>query len=41
MKTLAAAVLIGLAAGLLGALCGVGGGIIMVPAFVAALGLGH
>ncbi len=33
------AVLIGTTAGLLGALCGVGGGIIMVPAFVALLGL--
>lgn len=41
MKTLAIAAIIGLAAGLLGALCGVGGGIVMVPAFVAALGLGH
>jgi len=39
IKTLAIAAFIGLAAGLLGALCGVGGGIIMVPAFVAALGL--
>ncbi|MFP6858183.1 MAG: sulfite exporter TauE/SafE family protein [Roseibacillus sp.] len=28
---------IGLAAGLVGALCGVGGGILMVPAFVLAL----
>lgn len=41
MKAIAIAVLIGLSAGLLGALCGVGGGIVMVPAFVAALGLGH
>jgi uncharacterized membrane protein YfcA len=41
MNPLATAVIIGLAAGLLGALCGVGGGIIMVPAFVAALGLAH
>ena len=39
IKTLAIATLIGLAAGLLGALCGIGGGIIMVPAFVAALGM--
>lgn len=31
--------LVGLAAGLVGALCGVGGGIIMVPAFVYALGM--
>jgi len=41
MNPLAIAILIGLAAGLLGALCGVGGGIVMVPAFVAALGLAH
>jgi len=41
MNPLALAILIGLAAGLLGALCGVGGGIVMVPAFVAALGLAH
>ncbi len=39
MKTLVIAALIGIAAGLLGALCGVGGGIVMVPAFVAALGM--
>jgi uncharacterized membrane protein YfcA len=39
MKTLALATTIGLAAGLLGALCGVGGGIVMVPAFVAVLGM--
>jgi len=38
MKTLAICTIIGIAAGLLGALCGVGGGIVMVPAFVAALG---
>ncbi len=38
MKPLAAALLIGLAAGLIGALCGVGGGIIMVPAFTMILG---
>lgn len=41
MKLIALAVLTGLAAGLLGALCGVGGGIIMVPAFVGLLGLDH
>ena len=35
------AIFIGLCSGLLGALCGVGGGIIMVPAFVYALGLGQ
>lgn len=39
MKIILPAILIGLAAGLLGALCGVGGGIVMVPAFVAAFGL--
>lgn len=41
MKLILSALLIGLAAGLLGALCGVGGGIVMVPAFVMVLGLGH
>jgi len=41
MKLVVIAVLTGLAAGLLGALCGVGGGIIMVPAFVGLLGLEH
>lgn len=41
MKFLIPAILIGLLAGLLGALCGVGGGLVMVPAFVAALGLEH
>lgn len=41
MNPISIAILIGLVAGLLGALCGVGGGIVMVPAFVAALGLGH
>jgi hypothetical protein len=39
MKIIVIAVLTGLIAGLLGALCGVGGGIVMVPAFVLALGL--
>jgi len=38
MKTLAIATVTGIAAGLLGALCGVGGGIVMVPIFVTALG---
>ncbi len=38
MKLTISAILIGLAAGLLGALCGVGGGIVMVPAFVGLLG---
>jgi uncharacterized membrane protein YfcA len=41
MKLVILAILTGLAAGLLGALCGVGGGIIMVPAFVGLLGLEH
>jgi uncharacterized membrane protein YfcA len=41
MKVTLLAILVGLAAGLLGALCGVGGGIVMVPAFVALLGLEH
>jgi len=41
MKYILLAILTGLAAGLLGALCGVGGGIIMVPAFVGLLGLEH
>lgn len=38
MKTLAIAAITGVIAGLLGALCGIGGGIVMVPAFVTALG---
>ena len=38
MKTLAIAAFTGVIAGLLGALCGIGGGIVMVPAFVTALG---
>jgi len=41
MKLLISAVAIGLVAGLLGALCGVGGGLVMVPAFVGLLGLHH
>jgi uncharacterized membrane protein YfcA len=41
MKLPIIAIGIGLAAGLLGALCGVGGGIVMVPGFVALLGLEH
>lgn len=41
MKLLTYAILTGLAAGLLGALCGVGGGILMVPTFVGLLGLDH
>lgn len=38
MKTLVIAAFTGVIAGLLGALCGIGGGIVMVPAFVTALG---
>lgn len=34
MKLLISSIVLGLAAGLLGALCGVGGGILLVPAFV-------
>lgn len=41
MKLILIAIAVGLVAGLLGALCGVGGGIVMVPAFVAFLGLGQ
>lgn len=41
MKPILIAIAVGLAAGLLGALCGVGGGIIMVPAFVSLLQLDH
>lgn len=41
MKIIVIALLTGLAAGLLGALCGVGGGVIMVPAFVGLIGLDH
>ncbi|MGD7654121.1 MAG: sulfite exporter TauE/SafE family protein [Verrucomicrobiales bacterium] len=41
MKLVITAALIGLCAGLLGALCGVGGGIVMVPAFVGVLGMEH
>ena len=39
MKLLVTGLLVGVAAGLVGALCGVGGGIIMVPAFILALGM--
>lgn len=39
MKSILLLLLIGAAAGLIGALCGVGGGIIMVPAFTLALGM--
>ncbi len=39
MKVITVAILIGLLAGVMGALCGVGGGVVMVPAFVVALGM--
>lgn len=39
MNPIFVSVLIGAAAGVVAALCGVGGGIIMVPAFVMLLGL--
>jgi len=39
MKTLIIALVIGACAGLIGALCGVGGGIVMVPAFILGLGM--
>jgi uncharacterized membrane protein YfcA len=39
MKMVLIGIGIGLAAGLAGALCGVGGGILMVPAFALALGM--
>ncbi len=41
MKFILLAALIGICSGVLGALCGVGGGIVMVPAFVGLLGLTH
>jgi len=41
MKTLLISLAVGAAAGLLGALCGIGGGIVMVPAFTQLLGLEH
>ncbi|MDP0491241.1 MAG: sulfite exporter TauE/SafE family protein [Verrucomicrobiota bacterium JB023] len=39
MKLAITALIVGLAAGLISALCGVGGGILLVPAFVIGLGL--
>lgn len=39
MKMIPIALLIGVLAGLVGALCGVGGGILMVPAFALGLGM--
>ena len=41
MKTVLLALCIGVLAGLVGALCGVGGGILMVPAFALGLGMGQ
>jgi hypothetical protein len=41
VKIVITGLVVGLAAGLVGALCGVGGGILMVPAFVLALGMGQ
>jgi hypothetical protein len=41
VKIVITGLIVGLAAGLVGALCGVGGGILMVPAFVLALGMGQ
>lgn len=41
MKIALLGIVVGLAAGLVGALCGVGGGILMVPVFVLALGMGQ
>jgi len=41
MKILVLALLVGTAGGVVAALCGVGGGVIMVPAFVYALGMEH
>ncbi len=38
VKIIVLSILIGLTAGLLGALCGVGGGIVLVPAFVTFFG---
>ncbi len=38
MKIIVTSIVIGLVAGLLGALCGVGGGIVLVPAFVTIFG---
>jgi len=39
MKLLLTGLIIGTVAGLIGALCGVGGGLVMVPAFVMVLGM--
>ncbi len=39
MKMLIIALLVGSLGGLIAALCGVGGGVVMVPAFVLALGM--
>lgn len=39
MKLIVTGLSVGVAAGLVGALCGVGGGIVMVPLFALALGM--
>ena len=41
MKALIVSLVVGASAGLLGALCGIGGGIVMVPAFSQLLGVDH
>ena len=41
MKILIVSIVVGASAGLLGALCGLGGGIVMVPAFSQLLGVDH
>ncbi len=38
-KIVITGLIVGICAGLVGALCGVGGGIIVVPAFVLSLGM--
>lgn len=41
MKVVITSLVVGACAGLLGALCGIGGGIVMVPAFTQILGIEH
>ncbi|MGJ8672174.1 sulfite exporter TauE/SafE family protein [Rubritalea sp.] len=41
MKIILTSLIVGACAGLLGALCGIGGGIVMVPAFTQILGVSH
>ncbi len=41
MKIFIIALIVGLSAGLIGSLCGVGGGILLVPAFTLIMGLGQ